>query len=288
VTVLPLAVLLVAAGSVQKVPVFEARVEYVYVDAFVTEHGRPVSGLQAADFELQDDGVSQSVELLGSKAAPLRTVLVLDSSDSVRGERLTALKAAGRAFLLSLRAEERATVFTFSQEVRRRGAPEGDPMQMVQEIEGIEGAGSTSVFDALFAAFVTVGKRERGLIVLFSDGADNFSWLRADDVRRVAAQSSALLEVVTVRNGADPSARDHLDTLRDIAGATGGRVWEAESPLRLEEAFAKVLGAMRAGYVLRYEPTGVKGSGEHRLRVRLNRVRGDVRARSGYFRPPAS
>jgi hypothetical protein len=44
---------------------------------------------------------------------------------------------------------------------------------------------------------------------------------------------------------------------------------------------------MRARYVLRYEPTGVKNAGEHRLRVELKGGHGSVRARSGYYRTPS-
>jgi VWFA-related protein len=280
--VVPLAGLLIGVGPAQKPSVFEARVESVYVDVFVSDHGSPVEGLQAANFEVRDDGRLQTVELMGHGGAPLRIVLVLDRSDSVRGEKLAALKAAGHAFLLGLHPEDRTTLLTFSQEVRRHGAPGGDPRSLDQELDTIDGAGSTSVFDALFAAFLTIGAVDRGLIVLFSDGEDNFSWLRADEVRRVAERSNALLEVVAVRGG--PGAGEYQGILRTLAGATGGRVWEAEAASRLDEAFAHVLEAMRTRYVLRFEPAGVKGAGEHHLRVSLKGARGDVSCRTSYFR----
>ena len=40
---------------------------------------------------------------------------------------------------------------------------------------------------------------------------------------------------------------------------------------------------MRARYLVTYTPRGVKGSGWHKLRVKLKNGSGEVTARPGYF-----
>lgn len=46
----------------QPSPIFRTEANFVRVDAFVTEGGRPVLGLEAKDFEIREDGVPQNIE----------------------------------------------------------------------------------------------------------------------------------------------------------------------------------------------------------------------------------
>ena len=45
-------------------PTFSSKVEAVRVDVLVTEDGKPVRGLRAADFEILDNGVRQTVDIV--------------------------------------------------------------------------------------------------------------------------------------------------------------------------------------------------------------------------------
>src|SRR3954463_958936 len=90
------AALLAATAIVRAQDVtFSSRVEAVRVDVLVTENGLPVRGLAPADFELRDNGVPQQIDLISFDQVPLNVVLALDMSDSVAGERLQRLQAAG-------------------------------------------------------------------------------------------------------------------------------------------------------------------------------------------------
>ncbi len=98
-------------------PVFRAQVEAVYVDVFVTRSGQPVPGLRASDFELRDNRVAQEVELLSAEMHPILAVLVFDTSSSMDGERIEALRAAGEAFLGGLRPADQAALVSFSEKI---------------------------------------------------------------------------------------------------------------------------------------------------------------------------
>ena len=66
--------LLVIAGSASiaaQSQTFSSKVEAVRVDVLVTDKGRPVRGLQAADFEVLDNGVPQHVDLVSFEQIPL-------------------------------------------------------------------------------------------------------------------------------------------------------------------------------------------------------------------------
>ncbi|MCU0252216.1 MAG: hypothetical protein MUE61_18615, partial [Vicinamibacterales bacterium] len=93
-------VLAIAMASAQgQNPVFSSKVEAVRVDVLVTEDGKPVRGLRAADFEILDNGVRQTVDIASSEELPLNVVFTFDLSASIVGERLGNLREASRAVL---------------------------------------------------------------------------------------------------------------------------------------------------------------------------------------------
>ena len=62
----------------------------------------------------------------------------------------------------------------------------------------IRGQGSTALYDAAYAGLALPDRGARSVVVLFSDGEDNASWLTAEEVRSVAARSDVLLQAVGI------------------------------------------------------------------------------------------
>jgi VWFA-related protein len=277
-------------------PEFRAEVSAVYVDAFVTRGGRPLAGLRATDFELRDNGVPQKLELLSAATRPLSAVMVFDTSSSMEGDRLEALCAAGEAFLDGLRPEDQAALVAFNEDVLWLAEATPDKAAVRRALSRLRAGGTTAVFDALYAGIVLSAGELRPLIVLFTDGDDNRSWLGPADLRLVAERSNALVHVVAwQRPAAGPEPRllppvlsesPQERTLREIAEAAGGRYWCAGSPRQLRQAFGAIADAMGHRYVLRYELSGVASRGWHRIEARLRGVRGDVHTRRGYWVGP--
>jgi len=300
VSLLALALAGVASGQAPAPPTFTVGVESVYVDAFVTDGNRPVAGLTASDFELKDNGVRQPVELVTVESLPLTTFLVLDTSGSVDGDKLVQLQAAGRALLGGLRVGDEASLVTFDQEVKVRVRPTGDRPRLDRALGGILPGGATALYDALYAGTLLASDRGRSLLVLFTDGEDNLSWLDAAQVRRVLLESNVLVQAVGIVPSEDRAPSDTLfvsrrgveppqvRTLRQMAEVTGGRFWSASAPDRLADAFLAILEAMKTRYVLRFEPDRVRQEGLHELEVKLVRRKGKVHCRKAYFvGPPA-
>lgn len=270
----------------------------MFVDVFVTRGGQPVAGLQARDFELRDNGVRQTLELAQAETLPLRAMLVFDTSSSLsEAGRLEALVAASEAFLQGLRPADEVGLVTFAAEIAQRSAPSADKSKVRWALGGVEPAGPTALFDALYAGLSLTDGGGRALVVLFSDGEDNMSFLDETQLTRVAERSNALVHVVAWREAApsipmsgfqrlvSPNAGepDHIRALRRIAEASGGQLWGADSPERLRHAFAAIADAMGQRYVLRYEPQRVRREGWHELHVKLRGKKGDVQARKGYW-----
>jgi Ca-activated chloride channel family protein len=270
------------------------------VDVFVTHDNRPVAGLAASDFELKDNGVRRPLEMVTVESVPLTTFLVLDTSGSVAGEKLLRLQAAARALLGGLRDADEAALLTFDQEVKVRVPPTSDRKHLERAVGGLLPGGSTALYDAVYCATLLASGRGRSLLVLFTDGEDNLSWLDAGQVRRVLLESNVLVQAVGLVPKEGESTRDslfvsrpgleppHVSTLRHLAEVTGGRFWAASAPDRLGEAFLAILEAMKTRYVLRFEPDRVRREGLHELEVKLVRRKGKVQSRKAYFvGPPA-
>lgn len=256
---------------------FSSRVEAVRVDVLVTDRGRPVRGLGPSDFDLTDNGVPQRVDLVSFEQLPLNVVLALDMSDSVIGERLAHLRAAGRSLLAGLEAGDQAALVTFSEAVALRAAPTVDLGRVRAALEAAEPSGATSVIDASFAA-LTVGESGvgRGLVMLFSDGLDTGSWLQADQVIDIARRCDAVLYAVS----AGGIKQKFLEKLTD---ETGGRQVRVESTKDVGAAFVDILNEFRQRYVVSYTPTGVAKDGWHELRVRVKHRSVSIKARPGYL-----
>ena len=296
----PLAVGLACAVVAQAPPpAFGTGVEGVYVDVFVTEGSRPVLGLGHEDFELRDNGVRRRAELVGIASAPLSVSLVLDSSSSVAGEKLVQLRAAARALLGGLAPDDEASLVTFDEEVSVRVPPTRDRARLEQGVSRIQPGGATAVFDALYAGTMLASDRGRTLLVLFTDGEDNVSWLDASRVQRVLLESNVLVQVVGIVPGRgeipfEPTTdterlaaeAPYVATLRRFAEATGGRFWAASAPEGLENAFLAILAAMKTRYILRFEPDRARRVGLHKLEVKLRRGKGQVHCRKAYFIGP--
>jgi VWFA-related protein len=299
--------------AAQPVPTFTASVEAVYVDAFVTRDGEPVRGLAAADFEVRDNGVKQKVTLASLEEVPIVAVLAFDASGSVAGRSVDDLRAGGRALLAGLRSQDQAALIAFSDELRVVVPQEGDRSAVARALDDLRPRGVTGLWDGLYAGLKLPVSRGRPMVVLFTDGQDNVSWLTREQVHRVAEESDAVVYVVAIVTDPDeqrplgvPGAMptvvsvpslsrarsmevSALRGLRELAEATGGRLWPASSTAQLKPTFLRILTEMRERYLLSYEPEGVKREGRHRLDVKVKGHRGAaVRSRPGYFVAPRS
>ena len=87
---------------------FTARTEAVRVDVLVADGARLIHGLTAADFEVRDNGVVQSVDQVQTEHLPLNVIVALDTSSSVAGDRLEHLVGAVRALVHGLAEGDRA------------------------------------------------------------------------------------------------------------------------------------------------------------------------------------
>ena len=270
-----IAALLAAQVASTPQTTFRAGVELVELDVSVTRSGVPVAGLTARDFALTDNGAPQDVESVMLERLPLSVTLVLDTSQSVAGDRLRQLVQAGEGLTAALRHDDRAALLTFSHVVDLRVPMTADLESVRTALADMTGNGATALRDAVHLALQLQPHDEtRPLVLLFTDGHDTASWLTEDAALDSARRAGVVIHAVRVESDG------FLDKLTQI---TGGRTWSASSDRQLRELFTKALDEMRARYLLTYTPHGVPQTGWHELKVKLKNGSADVAARRGYF-----
>jgi VWFA-related protein len=295
---------------------FTARTEAVRVDVLVADGARLIHGLTAADFEVRDNGVVQSVDQVQTEHLPLNVIVALDTSSSVAGDRLEHLVQAVRALVHGLAEGDRVALLSFSGRARLVVPLTGDREAVQGALRSLNAEGTTALRDAVFAGLaLRESDPGRTLFLFFSDGEDSGSWLSATKVIEAAKRTDVVIYPVNIRRtveltsiGAGPRPtitpipkppsgfelenmiRSHTVTLRSggqfsdaLANATGGRVMMADSDSDLRETFVATLAEFRDRYVVSYRPNGVATGGWHSIDVKLKDKHGKVTARRGYF-----
>ncbi len=275
------ALLAIAVLAFPQQPLFRSGVDAVRVDVSVMNGVTPVPGLTAKNFAITDNGVAQTIDSVSLDTVPLNLIMLFDVSLSMAGEPLGDLIAAGHALVKALRPADAAALMTFSEPVRLAVPLSRERAPLLRELNGLKAAGATALHDAVFIGLQLRpdDTDARPVLLVFSDGRDNASWLTSAQLLEAARRSGMLIHVVELFGFVK---RPNPFTF-DLAAAGGGRRWSAESSRDLRELFGKVLNELRSRYLLTYFPAGVTRDGWHDLKVSLKNARGDVTARPGYF-----
>jgi len=279
--------------------VFRAETNAVTVGVAVLNGRKPAAGLAAADFDLRDNGVAQTIASISVESLPIEVTLVLDLSQSMSGERLEGLRASTRQITALLRPADTVRVIAVQQVVR--DVIPSQPGNQSIAVELLTARGSTALHDGLLTALMRRGTAERRqLVIAVTDGLDTASFAGRDVVEAVAKRSESTLQMLllienfrSTRSGirltgqaipTQDSVTAMMDEFTPIVEPTGGMVLPMDPRDSLASAFKTAVEEFRQTYVLRYSPHGVAMPGWHDITVRVTKSgRYDVRARKGYF-----
>jgi VWFA-related protein len=244
-----------------------------------------VTGLTAADFELVDNGVGQTISAVSVETQPIDVTLLLDLSRSVAGRRLERLKFGVIEMAGLLRKDDRLRLISVQHELRlvfpfQAGGSKPD-------VAAVTAFGGTALFDGLAAAMMRpteLGRRH--FIVAYTDGVDTISFLDLDTAREIAGGADAVVQILVPvpfdSRGRPQGSIPQAAAISDLAARTGGQLYWVDFGAPVGGAFKQAVADFRTSYVLRYVPTGVSRAGWHEIAVRVKTGRYEVRARKGY------
>lgn len=261
-----------------------------------TRKGVSVSGLDKDNFQVIEDGVAQRIERFSHEDIPVTVGLVVDGSGSMRPKRADVLSAA-KTFAQSSNPKDQMFVVNFNEHVSF-GLPDGElftdkitPLQM--GIERSPASGQTALYDAIAAALerLKLGKHDKKVLIVFSDGGDNASsHSNLKQIMTQAVESNA--EIYTIGLFDESDMDRNPGVLKQLAHTTGGEFFQPETIADVVPICAHIAADIRNQYTIAYTPTNASADGAFRaIQVRARAQGQDrliVRTRTGYYAPGGS
>jgi Ca-activated chloride channel family protein len=271
------------------------RVSVDLVDLHVTVQSHKdmfASGLGKENFQVYEDGVLQQISSFSSEDMPVTVGLVVDNSGSMK-PKVGEVIAAATAFARSSNPEDQMFVVLFNENVSF-GLPASTPFtdkeaQLRVALSRIKATGMTALYDAVAAALEQVkkGNRDKKVLIVISDGADNASKRSLSQVMALARQSDTIVYTMGLFEEGDPDRNP--GALKQLARATGGETFLPESLKEVVPICERIAREIRNQYSIAYVPTNRKQDGAFRaIQVKASapgRGRLSVRTRAGYYAP---
>lgn len=295
---------------------FRTEVRTVLVPVSVKDaSGGPVSGLPASAFTILDQGEERPIIFFDERSEPLSTVLVLDVSSSMRGDRLAEARRAAKTFVervareVETEAEGRfheLALVVFDDRVRTAVPWVTDERRVLSVIDAAEAGGGTALFDGLEAALdlVQSARNRRKAIVVLSDGKDEDSRHTFEALReRIEASDLSLFAVgfytpeerrrfsPDQRYFKEPAFEVNLNpawVLAELASTTGGLALFPSNGQDLAPVFEVIASELRHQYLLAFEPDSDVGAYSAFRQIEIRVVSPEhggslrVRGRRGY------
>ena len=274
----------------------EVHVELQQLYVTVSRADERVLDLREEDFRVFDNGSEQKLVTFARGDIPLTAVLLLDSSVSMKGERLASGLKGAEAFVASMKTLDEAMLMLFSDQLLHATPFTEKTDDLLEPLAGLEANGNTAINDHLYLALKLLDARQgRRVVVLFTDGADLHSVLGMEEVLWKARRSQALIYWLRLEDGgkryssfatawrdADANSAE-LEMLEETVKQSGGRIAALASVDEIEPAFREILRELREQYVLGYYPSTLKNDGSwHNVNVRVSRSGMKIRTRGGY------
>ena len=253
----------------------------------VDGNGRLITGLTQQDFEIFEDGTLQTVTTFTNERVAVSLGVLLDASDSMRGQKISDAGMAVERFVGDLlRAEDEAFIGLFNHRARLASAWTRPPSSLRDRLTAIVPTGGTAIYDAVAQSAEMFDRRTkpRAALVVISDGADTASDRSLQQARDAVVKRDAFVYAIAIDSpGVAASTRVNPAALRDLTGPTGGYTEVVHEASELGPATQRIAEELNSQYTIGYTPGRALDGSWRTIRVRVKGQPYYVRARQGYM-----
>jgi len=286
---LPVLVLLSGGPAAAQEPVatFKSGVDLVSVTAVVRDKkGKVVRSLDTKDFVVAEDGKTRKIISIQSDAnAPASIAFLVDSSGSMA---LGAARQSSRHicdWVLATMDKQKddAALLSFDTRLITLREFTGSFEHVRTGLDEIGAWGATSIYDAIAGTSARVADRARNrrAVIVLTDGADNWSSYTPQEVAWIASTIDVPVYVFAVGDGVNAEAaaanpKAEYSPLADLARATGGDFFVANSPALAVTGITRLVDELRHQYLIAFEPSSAAGM----RRIEISTKKRDLRVSS--------
>jgi Ca-activated chloride channel family protein len=285
--------------------------------------GKYVTGLRPEDFVIAEDGIPEDIATYGEGNESARALLGTtstgakspdalagqqkDSGARVSASELSSLVEGANVFVLfdtsnymyrgfvfaqdaiadfvrSLEGADKVAFYSYSRDLSRAALLTSDRSQVLRAARTTVAGDDAALYNCLLLTVQDAAHfTGRKVIVVFSNGPDNYSMVPPEDVAELAQSTGTTIYMVSTQQA-------HLEPISNavfqrMTAATGGKVYFARNWKDEQNAFASIRDDLAHLYSLSYYPKPNPNRGWRTITVRLasdQHKRYHIRTRDGY------
>jgi len=161
----------------------------------------------------------------------------------------------------------------------------GNTVELPKAMRDVKVGGLTALYDAVVSTASTLADTDtsasRRAIIVISDGDDTDSRNLLDDAISTALRNDVAVYAIRVHSRHATLAGENA--LKQLAQASGGRVYNLNGRDELVRAMEEIERDLRTQYLVTYRPVTPTVSGFHTLKLSSSVKDVSIRARNGYF-----
>jgi len=269
--------------------VYRQQVDEVTLQATVVDQRRHlITNLASSNFVIYEDNQPQKIASFQREDIPVSIGIVVDNSGSMRTKRSAVAKAVVNLVKAS-NPDDEVFIVNFNEDSWLDQDFTNKIDLLREALDRVDSRGGTALYDAVLASadHLKGGKKEKKVILVVTDGVDNFSHSSLEQaIRSVQEENGAMIYTIGILDdvGSQRRARRALQSLSD---QTGGVAFFPKSLEEVDEVSQEVARDIRNQYRITYKPTNPRSNGGYRAVKVEARAPGykdlQVRTRSGYF-----
>jgi Ca-activated chloride channel homolog len=302
-------------------PRINVTVDLVQLNVAVTDNkGKYVTGLHPEDFVVAEDGIAENIATFGegnesaralsgtppsgskpsdgSAAAQKTSVSASELSSLVEGANVFVLfdtsnymyrgfvfaQDAIADFVRSLESANKVAFYSYSRDLSRAALLTADRAQVLRAARTTVAGDDAALYNCLLLTVQDAAHfTGRKVIVVFSNGPDNYSMVPPEDVAELAQSTGTTIYMVSTQEARIEPISNAV--FQRMTAATGGKVYFAHNWKDEQSAFASIRDDLAHLYSLSYYPKPNPNRGWRTISVKLvndQHKHYHIRTRDGY------
>ncbi len=231
-------------------------VAQVVVPVVVTDqNGYYIKDLNMDDFVITEEGVDKEITYFDKKGkTKFNLVLLMDISSSMK-DKIGDVKDAAKIFLEALiTKKDKAIIVMFNHEVFEDTDFTNNIDELINSLSIAFPFGATALYDAVaYCTKLLKGIPGRNIIILFSDGEDNSSYIDPFTLIKRVERSNSVIYSIGKRTSFYDDIR-YQDILKNISVSSGGITFLFDDISDIPTIYREIRRDIKAKYILQFKP----------------------------------